>query len=112
MRAQLAQYRYVAGVVARFAGTITPVDLSGAAGVCVTGQQVVKAFNLKGEWWAEGEEILELAGMYGEGGTREADGRVVGMYDEVPPITTGMQAKKFLKVLREVHAQWTMKRDG
>ena len=112
MRGQLAQYRYVAGVVARFAGTTTPVDLPGAAGVCVSAGQVVKAFNLKREWWEECEEILELVGMYGEGGSRGQDGRVVGMMDEVPPITTGMQAKKFLKVLREVHAQWTMKRDG
>ncbi|PIL33933.1 hypothetical protein GSI_03640 [Ganoderma sinense ZZ0214-1] len=112
MRAQLTQYRYVAGVVARFAGSTTPVDLPGAAGVCVSQGQVVKAFNLKREWWEECEEILGLAGMYGEGGSRGQDPRVVGMLDEEPPITTGMQAKKFLKVLREVHAQWTMKRDG
>ncbi|KAI1791344.1 hypothetical protein LXA43DRAFT_889499 [Ganoderma leucocontextum] len=112
MRAQLAQYRYVAGVVTRFAGTTTPADLQGAGGVCVSQGQVVKAFNLKREWWDECEEILELAGMYGEGGTRGGDGRVVGMLDEVHPIATGMQVKRFLKVLREVHAQWTMKRDG
>ena len=50
MRAQLAQYRYVAGVVKCFAGTTT---LPGAVAVCAVEQQVVSAFNLKGERWAE-----------------------------------------------------------
>ena len=74
------------------------------------GQQVVNAFNLKGG--AVGGEILELVGMHGEGGTREV-WKVVGMYDlKLSPITTGMQAKNFLQVLREVHAQWMMEWDG
>ena len=38
---------------------------------------------------------------------------MVGMYDlKLSPITTGMQAKNFLQVLREVHAQWMMEWDG
>ncbi|EJF60389.1 hypothetical protein DICSQDRAFT_62806 [Dichomitus squalens LYAD-421 SS1] len=112
MREQLEQYRYVRSVQTRFVGSATPADLQGAGGVTINKQQVIKAFNLKQEWGEECEEVLELVGMYGEGGTRGADGRVMGMLDEKPPVTTGMQVKKFLKVLREVHAQWTMRRGG
>ena len=110
MREQLQQYAYVRGVQARFAGTATPADLQGAGGVIISRQQVIKAFNLKREWGEECEEVTELVGMYGEGGSRGADPRVVGMLDEMPAVTTGMQVKRFLKVLREVHAQWTMSR--
>lgn len=108
MAQQLEQYRYVKSKFDEYVGTKTPGDLAGAAGVTITKAQVMKAFNLPVTWAEEGLEALALTGMYGPSGKRFEDARVVAMLDEVPPTTTGIQLKKYLVLLREIHSRWTI----
>ncbi|KAI0360855.1 hypothetical protein OH77DRAFT_1392628, partial [Trametes cingulata] len=108
MAEQLEQYKYVQRVIDRYVGSTTPVDLEGAGGVVITKAQVMRAFNLSLSWGDDCTETLVLTTLYGPGGTRCEDARVCAMLEETPPITTGMQAKKYLTLLREVHGQWTI----
>lgn len=68
----------------------------------------MKAFNQPMSWLEEGSEVLALTGMYGPNGKRREDPRVGAMLEEVPPTTTGIQVKKFLALLREIHSRWTI----
>ncbi|KAI0633816.1 hypothetical protein C8Q77DRAFT_1218070 [Trametes polyzona] len=108
MSEQLEQYKYVQRVIDRFVNTTTPADLQGAGGVTITKSQVMRAFNLSLQWGEDCTETIVLTTLYGPGGTRGADPRVCALLEETPPITTGMQAKKYLALLREVHGQWTI----
>ncbi|KAH9832317.1 uncharacterized protein C8Q71DRAFT_798740 [Rhodofomes roseus] len=108
MSQQLDQYRYVTGKFDEYVGMKTSADVAGAAGVTINKTQVMKAFNLPVSWAEEGLEALALTGMYGPGGSRSEDAKVVAMLDEVPPTTTGIQLKKFLSLLREIHSRWTI----
>ncbi|KAI0644404.1 hypothetical protein C8Q79DRAFT_913026 [Trametes meyenii] len=108
MREQLEQYKYVQRVIDRYVGTTTPVDLEGAGGVTITKAQVMRAFNLSLAWGEDCTETLVMTTLYGPGGTRCEDARVCAMMEEEPPISTGIQAKKYLALLREVHGQWTV----
>ncbi|KAI0768810.1 hypothetical protein BD413DRAFT_478881 [Trametes elegans] len=108
MAEQLEQYKYVQGVIQRYENTTTPVDLEGAGGVTITKAQVMRAFNLSLRWGDDCTETLVMTTLYGPNGTRCEDARVCAMLQETPPITTGMQAKKYLALLREVHGQWTI----
>ncbi|KAI0666636.1 hypothetical protein C8Q78DRAFT_983780 [Trametes maxima] len=108
MTQQLEQYKYVQRIMDRYVGTTTPVDLEGAGGVTITKAQVMRAFNLSLAWGEDCTETLVMTTLYGPDGTRCADTRVCAMLDEEPPISTGIQAKKYLALLREVHGQWTI----
>ncbi|KAI8994062.1 hypothetical protein BD414DRAFT_411601 [Trametes punicea] len=108
MSEQLEQYKYVQRVIDRYEGTMTPVDLEGAGGVTITKAMVMRAFNLPLSWGEDCTETLVMTTMYGPGGTRCEDPRVCAMLEEAPAITTGIQAKKYLTLLREVHGQWTI----
>lgn len=68
----------------------------------------MRAFNLPLSWGEDGLETLALTAMYGPGGKRCEDPRVLTMLEEVPPISTGMQVKKYLALLREIHSRWTI----
>lgn len=72
----------------------------------------MKAFNQPMSWLEEGSEVLALTGMYGPNGKRREDPRVGAMLEEVPPTTTGIQLKKFLALLREIHSRWTIENPG
>ncbi|TFK81497.1 hypothetical protein K466DRAFT_578539 [Polyporus arcularius HHB13444] len=108
MREQLPHFEYVQRVFDRFAGKPTPPDLEGAGGVLITKAQVMRAFNLPLAWGERCTETIVLTTMYGPGGTRGEDPRVVQMLDEKPAITPKMTAEKYLTLLREVHGQWTI----
>ncbi|KAI0744960.1 hypothetical protein C8Q76DRAFT_764407 [Earliella scabrosa] len=112
VREQLEQYRYVQGIFDRFVGSATPPDLEGAGAVAITRAQVMRAFNLPVEWGEQCTETLVLTGLYGPGGTRGEEGRVVRMLDEPPAITTKITTERYLKLLREVHGQWTVNNPG
>ena len=66
----------------------------------------MRAFNLQTSWGDDYSEMLRLTSYYGPEAKRLKDPEVVDMLLEVPPITTGMQAKKYLTLLREVHNRW------
>ncbi|OSC99363.1 hypothetical protein PYCCODRAFT_1373196 [Trametes coccinea BRFM310] len=108
MSEQLEQYKYVQRVMDRFEKSMTPPDLEGAGGVEITKAQVMRAFNLPLSWGEDCTETLVMTTLYGPGGTRCEDPRVCAMLEETPPISTGMQARKYLTLLREVHGQWTI----
>ncbi|KAI0743361.1 hypothetical protein C8Q80DRAFT_1106441 [Daedaleopsis nitida] len=109
---QLAQYRYVQGIFDRFVNASTPPDLEGAGGVVITKTQVMRAFNLPLSWGEQCTETIVLTTLYGPGGTRCEDPRVVRMMDEPPAITTKITTDRYLAVLREVHGQWTINNSG
>ncbi|KAI0790851.1 hypothetical protein C8Q75DRAFT_716645 [Abortiporus biennis] len=100
------QYKYVQDIFDRFMGKNTPEDLEGAGGVVITKAQVMKAFNLSLEWGKDCTETIVLTNMYGPNGKRCQDARIVQMLDEMPPISTGMHAKKYLGILREINSRW------
>ncbi|KAI9059141.1 hypothetical protein FKP32DRAFT_1580421 [Trametes sanguinea] len=108
MSEQLEQYKYVQRVIDRFEKSMTPPDLEGAGSVEITKAQVMRAFNLPLSWGEDCTETLVMTTLYGPGGTRCEDPRVCAMLEETPPISTGMQARKYLTLLREVHGQWTI----
>ncbi|KAH9929295.1 hypothetical protein B0H21DRAFT_694673 [Amylocystis lapponica] len=108
MASQLEQYQYIKGMFSRFTSLRTPPDLKGAPGVIITQAHVLRAFNLPVTWGDECKEVLALTGMYGRAGRRYEDPRVVAMLDEAPPISTGMQVKRYLTLLREIHGRWTV----
>ncbi|RPD54047.1 hypothetical protein L227DRAFT_589096 [Lentinus tigrinus ALCF2SS1-6] len=108
MREMLPHYKYVQRVIDRFERQPTPADLQGAGGVLITKAQVMRAFNLPLAWGDRCTETLVLTTMYGPGGTRGEDPRVVQMLDEKPAITPKMTVEKYLTLLREVHGQWTI----
>ncbi|PCH43535.1 hypothetical protein WOLCODRAFT_144561 [Wolfiporia cocos MD-104 SS10] len=104
---QLEQYRYVQSKFDQYERSQTPPDLAGAPTVTITRAHVLKAFNLTASWGDECTEVLALTALYGPGGVHE-EARVVAMLDQKPPISTGMQVKKYLALLREVNAKWTI----
>ena len=67
---------------------------------------VLSAFNMKPAWGEEYSEILHLISLYGPRGDRYEDPEVVRMMNEQPPVTTGMCAKQFWGLLKEVHGKW------
>lgn len=68
--------------------------------------QVINSFGLRTAWGEACTETLKLMALYGPGGSRLEDPRVVSMIDEPPAVTTGMQMKAFLKLLRQVDEEW------
>lgn len=72
----------------------------------VSQNHVLRAFNLPSTWGDECMEILGLVSMYGPTGKRCQDPRVTNVLDETPPISTGMQVKKLLSLLRDIHSRW------
>ncbi|KAI0930659.1 hypothetical protein AcV5_007317 [Taiwanofungus camphoratus] len=108
MSEQLEQYRYVKSKFDEYTQRCTPTDLEGAPSVKINRTQVMRAFNLPLSWGEDGLETLALTAMYGPGGKRCEDPRVLTMLEEVPPISTGMQVKKYLALLREIHSRWTI----
>ena len=77
--------------------------------VPVARAHVLSACGRGAAWGDEAEEALALTRLYGEAGERTADARVVAMLDEPAPVTIGMQAKRYLELLREVHREWEAK---
>ena len=57
-------------------------------------------------WGEECSDILYLTGLYGPQGERYEDPQVVKMMHDTPPVTTGMYAKQYLAMLRDIHARW------
>ncbi|CCL99872.1 uncharacterized protein FIBRA_01897 [Fibroporia radiculosa] len=108
MSEQLRQYRYMKSNFDQYVNTHTPPDLANAPNVTITRAQVLRAFNLPTTWGDDCMEILALTNLYGPVGKRYVDPRVVAMLDETPPISTGMQVKKYLALLREIHSRWTI----
>jgi len=68
----------------------------------------LRAFNLPPSWGDECKEVLAFTAMYGRGGRRCEDPRVVAMFDEPPPISTAMQVQRYLTLLREIHGRWSV----
>lgn len=64
------------------------------------------ALGLKSSWSDDCEEISRLYTLYGADGERCEDPRIVSMFEETPPISTGMQVNKFLTLLREIDDDW------
>ena len=67
---------------------------------------VVRAFNMPVVWGDECTEVLTLSRYYGPKGQRVEDPRAVAMYDESAAISTVMQTRRYLSLLREIHNQW------
>ncbi|OCH88281.1 hypothetical protein OBBRIDRAFT_836733 [Obba rivulosa] len=103
----LEQYRYVESKFKQYISTFTPEDLPGAPNVMITKSHILTALGLKASWSDNCEEVMKLNTLYGAGGQRYEDPRVVAMLEETPPISTGMQVNKFLSLLREIHNRWT-----
>ena len=66
---------------------------------------VMGVFNLPESWADMAQETLELFALYGPGGSEFEDGRIIGMMDEIPPVTGKIQASKFLDRLRHLHRE-------
>lgn len=64
---------------------------------------VMGVFNLAEAWADMAQEALQLFALYGPGGSEFEDRRIIDMMDEVPPITVGMQVKKFMDRLHQLH---------
>lgn len=62
-------------------------------------------------WGDSCTETLVLTELYGPGGSRLEDPRVVAMIDEPPAVSTGMQAREYLKLLRQIDQQWDIDHD-
>lgn len=58
-------------------------------------------------WGETCTETLRLTELYGPGGSRLEDPNVVGMIDQQPPVSTGMQVREYLKLLRQIDHQWS-----
>lgn len=133
MSQQLEQYQFVKGKIEKYVGTKTPAEVTCAPGISVTKVcrgpptrmpcheiaerwylqiQVMKAFNQPVSSFEEGSEVLALTAMYGPNGKRREDPRVGAMLEEVHRTTTGIQLKKFLALLREIHSRWTIENPG
>lgn len=95
MREQLKQYTYVARQLEEHTGRGSDVKKMHAMGV----------FNLPESWADTAQETLQLFALYGPGGSEFEDGRIVDMLDEVPPVTSKIQAAKFLDRLRQLHRE-------
>lgn len=69
--------------------------------------QVGRAFYQNSSVWGdECTEVLMLSKFYGPGGQRCEDPRAVTMFDEPAAISTTMQIRRYLSLLREIHSQW------
>ncbi|KAI0081286.1 hypothetical protein K474DRAFT_1672034 [Panus rudis PR-1116 ss-1] len=101
------QYAYIQSKVDVFGSKLTPPDLPGAGGIPITKlratQQahVLKAFNLPQAWGEEMDEITRLNKLYGPG-TKYEDPEVKQLYVEKPTITTSMNVRKYIDLLRGI----------
>jgi len=105
---QMKHYGYVQSKVDKFVGKTTPEDLEDAAGEIITKTQVVAVFGQPLTWGDTCTETLRLTELYGPGGSRQEDPNVVDMIDQPPPVSTGMQVREYLKLLRHIDHQWNL----
>lgn len=57
-------------------------------------------------WGDECTEVLTLSKYYGPKGQRHEDPRAVTMFEEPAPVSTTIQMRRYLSLLREIHNQW------
>lgn len=57
-------------------------------------------------WGDECTEVLTLSKYYGPNGQRLEDAKAMAMFDEPAAISTMMQMRRYLSLLREIHNSW------
>ncbi|KAI0812369.1 hypothetical protein BC629DRAFT_934782 [Irpex lacteus] len=98
--------QYVQTKFEQYVGKPVPEGINGA-GSTITKTQICRAFYQNNAVWGdECSEVVALSKLYGPEGQRVADPEAVDLYNEPEGVTTTLQMRRYLSLLKNIHAKW------